>query len=229
MITRKLALLCTIMALTGALLACSLSWGGDEDSTDGSGSVNSGTGHTAPVVQILEPASGTRVAAQQPLDITVQTDATTTSFILSVDDRVASSKALPSGQSGPTTAILSWTPTREGTFSVQVVAFNQDAASQPASLLIEVSGTAASVSPGTTASGCTGRVLISNLNARNGPGTSYTRVSQFNVGETMTVVGRSSDTGWFQIQRLDGQQVWVINNPQWLESSGQCANLPVTG
>jgi uncharacterized protein YgiM (DUF1202 family) len=133
--------------------------------------------------------------------------------------------ALPSEQTGPAQAILSWEPERTGTYSVEVVAFNGSSASAPASILLEVSGSASS--SGGAASGCTGRALVSQLNFRSGPGTTASRLGQFDVGESVTVVGRNAAGSWYKVQRANAQQVWVINNAQWFEVAGSCDNLPV--
>jgi hypothetical protein len=219
-----------ITALIMALLACTASLdGGDGDSGGGANNAGEGGGSsTAPTVRILEPTSGARVATNQRVDITVETDTTATSFLLNVGGRVASSKALPSGQSGPTKAILSWTPDRQGTFSLEVIAFNGAAASLPVALMLEVSGTSSVTTPGQTRT-CTGRALVSQLNFRDGPGTGYTQLGKFDVGETVTVIGRNADTSWYKVQRINAQQVWTINNAQWMQIEGDCTGVAVVG
>ncbi len=218
-----------LAALSGALLACSLSLNsGDKttNATPGTGGGGSSPGR-APTVQILDPASGAVVPANQRVDITVETDTQADRFQLNVGGRVAGTKSLPPDQTGPTKAILSWVPDREGIYSLEVVAFNGSAVSAPAALLLEVSGTAG---PGTsTGAGCTGRVLVSQLNFRDGPGTAMTQLGQFDVGETVTVVGRNADSSWYKVQRFNAQQVWVISNAQWIQVEGQCSALPVVG
>jgi len=224
--TARLSALMAAALLVGAALACTATFdGGAQEARPPGGGDTSGP---APTVHIIEPASGVRVAANQPLDITVATDTTTTSFLMSVGGRVATSKALPSDQSGPTQAILTWTPDREGTYTVQVVAFNGSAASQPAALIVEVSGVASGPAPGGVA-GCVGRVVVESLNYRDGPGTGAARLGQFALGETVTVIGRSADSGWWKVQRANAQQAWVVNNAQWLQVEGQCDAVPVSG
>jgi hypothetical protein len=221
--------LVTLIALVGAALACTANLNGDGGSSNSSGGTGGGNSvSTVPIVRILEPASGVSVAANQRVDITVETDTTATSFLLNVSGRVASSKALPSGQAGPTKAILSWTPTQQGTFSLEIIAFNGAAASVPASLIVQVSGTASATSPGASGT-CTGRVLVSQLNFRDGPGTGYTQLGQFDVGETVTVVGRDANTSWYKVQRMNMQQVWAINNAQWMQIEGDCSGVAVVG
>jgi hypothetical protein len=218
-----------LIMLIGALLACTASLNGSSDSGGTGGGPGGGNGNgPAPTVRILEPTSGVSVAANQRLDITVETDTAATRFQLNVSGRVASSKAMPSGQSGPTKAILSWTPDHQGTFSLEVIAFNGAAASTPASLIVQVSGTASATSPGQSGT-CTGRALVSQLNFRDGPGTGYTQLGRFDVGETVMVIGRNADTSWYKVQRMNQQQVWVINNAQWMQVEGDCTGVPVVG
>ena len=214
-----------LAALLGATLACTLNFGGE---APGASSANNVPDGPAPTVRVIQPPSGTRIPANQPLDITVATDATTTSFLMSVGGRVTTTKALPPGQSGPTQAILTWTPNREGTYTIEIVAFNGSAASLPAALIVEVTAAAGGSGSGSGA-GCTGRVTVQSLNFRSAAGTQASRLGQFELGETVTVIGRNADTSWWQVQRASGQQVWVINNAQWLQVTGTCDAIPVTG
>jgi hypothetical protein len=219
-----------LLMLAGAILACTATWGeGDDGGPDGSNASapQPGSGG-APTVMILAPQSGQQVPANQNVDITVETSSTATRFQLNVEGRVASTKAMPPDQSGPAKAILTWKPNREGTYNLEVIAFNGAQASAPTALLLEVSGTATGTSPGTTGT-CSGRALVSQLNYRDAPSTSATRLGQFDVGESVTVIGRNGDTSWYQVQRFNAQQVWVINNTQWLQVEGECSALPVTG
>ncbi len=221
---RRAGLLLTM--LLSAALACTLRFGADEDSSQQPAPINAPG--AAPTVRVLAPESGVRVPANQPLDITVATDSAATSFLMSVGGRVATTKALPPGQSGPAQAILTWTPDRQGTFTLEIVAFNGSAASAPATLLVEVSGVASGAGAGTGA-GCSGRVVVDSLNFREGPGTSAARRGRFALGELVTIIGRNADTSWWQVQRANGEQGWAINNGQWLQISGACDGLPVTG
>jgi hypothetical protein len=215
-----------LILLVGALLACSLSFGSDKpDSATPGSSGGSGGNGIAPVVRVLDPASGA-VVPRQLVDLTVETDSTADRFQLNVSGRVAVSKALPPGQSGPTKAILSWMPDHDGTYTLQVMAFNGSVASAPVELVLQVSGTGGTTSSGTTA--CTGRALVSQLNYRDGPGTAANLLGHFDVGETLTIIGRNNDTSWYKVQRFNAQQAWTINNTQWFQVEGQCDAVPVT-
>jgi hypothetical protein len=215
-----------IAVLASALLACTLSFSRDstsDETPDAEGEV--AEGGPAPTVRVVEPQNGQQVPRNQPVDITVETDATATSFILNVNGRVASTKALPPGQSGPTTAILTWMPERDGSFSLEVIAFNGTNASTPATISVVVSGTAAS--PSAVGGLCTARVLVTELNFREGAGTSSRKLGQFEVGETVTVIGRNGDSSWYRVERANAQQVWVIRNNDWLRLEGDCDGVPV--
>lgn len=224
----RLAIVWIVMSAT--LIGCSLSFNTGSDSPsnpDTNANANGGGGDTgiAPVARITDPASGTVIAANQRLDIIVQTDTTATRFQLNVSGQVASTKALPDDQSGPTSAILSWTPQYQGTYTLEIIAYNGMVPGPPATADIVVSGTA-SGGQASTVSGCTGRALVSQLNFRGGPGTGNTMLGQFETGETFTVIGRNNDNSWLKVQRINAQQVWVINNAQWVQTEGQCGGLP---
>jgi len=215
--------------LITAALACSLDTGG---SGSGSGesapaATSDNESGTTPVVTILSPASGQAVPRNQPVDIRVATDSTATSFMLKVNEQVASTRSLPNDLTGPAEAILTWnTPDRTGTYTLQVIAFNGSLFSEPATLTLEVSATAASTT-GTGGTGCVGKVLVSQLNFRDGPSLNGQRLGQFDVGETVSVIGRNSASTWYRVQRASGQQVWVTNNAQWFQVEGVCDNLPL--
>jgi hypothetical protein len=214
------------LALIGALLACtaSLDSGEQNDPVNTGGGVVSGP---APVVRIVDPVSGARVPVDQRVDIIVETDTAATSFLLKVNGGVRSTKALPSGQSGPTQAILSWTPITQGTYTLEVVAYNGAAISAPVALILEVSGVVSAPTTPGQAGICTGRVLVTELNIRDGPNTSSAKLGQFAFSETVTVIGRNADTSWYKVQRPNAQQGWVINNAQWLAVEGDCMGLAV--
>ncbi|MCB0199120.1 MAG: protein kinase [Anaerolineae bacterium] len=49
----------------------------------------------------------------------------------------------------------------------------------------------------------------STVNVRSGPGTDYARVGEVRGGETFTIVGRNSDSTWWQICCVAGDPAWI--------------------
>ncbi|MBN1566166.1 MAG: SH3 domain-containing protein [Anaerolineae bacterium] len=215
-----------------ALLACTLSFDGGSGDTNGVPvSDAGGSSATIPTVRVVAPTNGQQVPINQRVDVTVETDSTATSFLLSVNGRSAGSKAMPPDQSGPTSAILTFTPDRAGPYTLDVRAYNGSRVSAPALITVEASASAVSGSnSGSSGSGagCTARILVTKLNFRDAPNTDAIRLGQFEVGETVTVVGRNADTSWWQVRRAtDDRLVWVINRSAWIQTEGDCSNVPV--
>ncbi|HMM29016.1 MAG TPA: SH3 domain-containing protein [Aggregatilineaceae bacterium] len=220
-------LLIAAAALILAAMACSLDLAPEDarpsqPSAPQGGQEVAGAEKTAPTVRIVAPADGATVPIGQPVDIEVETDRTATGFLLSEGGQVRSIINMPEGQTGPTKAILSWTPGRAGNYSLEVIATNRSSTSAPAALSLVAAGTVSA--PGATA--CAGRVMVTELNYRDGPSTGAKKLGQFEVGETVMVIGRNSENTWYRVQRTNSEQVWVINNAQWLKLEGPCGDLP---
>jgi hypothetical protein len=192
-----------------------------------------------PVVQVIEPGDGQQVAVGQSVDVRVRAEHPigVTRIQLSVDGRIASSKSLPPNSTG-VDVLLGWLPDRTGNFSLEVLAFYNTLASQPATVNLQVltegaiasnpaSGQSDQVTP--VAGTCSARVVISQLNMRQGPGESFARIRAFDLNEQLAVTGRNTDERgqeWLKIRRVDGQEGWVIRRSEWLETQGDCNNLP---
>lgn len=64
-----------------------------------------------------------------------------------------------------------------------------------------------------------------NTNCRTGPSTQYDNIDSLLVGQTGTVVGKNSQTGYWIINRLNGSGTcWLY--PQYATVTGNTANLP---
>lgn len=227
---RRMLLL--VVALVCSTLACTLSWLEEEDT----GSPVAPDGQTGlPTVRIVSPASGQRVPVNQAVEVTVETNEAATGLTLSVDGRSGTSIGLPDDRGGPVTAILPWQPGLTGNYTLEVVAFNSRHISAPASITVEVSGSVAAA-PGASGdnlgTSCTGRILISNLIIRAGPGTAYDRQGFYNVNETVTVLGHTSTNpadSWYRVRRGDGNDVWAKENANWVQVDPACnLALPIT-
>ena len=243
MVKDKKIWLFVILILSSAL-ACNLTRGRDENNDD---TVSNETANdtlsvqentTPPTIQIISPADGQQVIVDTPVDVQVNAthDVGVQRIQMSVDGNTVSSKSL---LENPTSVdvLLSWTPDRRGSFTLEVQAFHGSTGSETAQIILQVFPEGSILSnpiggqapTAQSASGtCTGRIMISNLNSRSGAGTNFTKLGKFDVGETVLIIGRDAAREWYEIRRDDGDEVWVINNNDWLETSGDCSNIPTT-
>lgn len=86
----------------------------------------------------------------------------------------------------------------------------------------------AQAAPVSQNAGATAKVVVSALNVRSGPGTTYSRLGVVKNGETLTVLGQSGNCAWLQIrtaQKLDG---WVSGAARYVTLSQKCAEIPAT-
>ena len=92
-----------------------------------------------------------------------------------------------------------------------------------------LTGTAAPVTaPTTSAVAATGSpsltVTTDSVNLRSGPGTNYALQGQLTQGQTATVVGKSADGTWWQIEAA-GTTAWVFG--ELVQANAAAANVPV--
>jgi len=73
---------------------------------------------------------------------------------------------------------------------------------------------------------CSVQVSTDQLNLRGGPGTEFDRVTRLPLGEVMNVIGRNTDSSWYQVKRTAGTLGWV--SAQYVGVTGDCSRAPVT-
>jgi len=80
--------------------------------------------------------------------------------------------------------------------------------------------------PGATATPSVPQVTVSvNTNCRTGPSVQYDIIDSLLVGQTGTIVGKNSSTGYWIINRLNGSGTcWLF--PQYATVTGNTAALP---
>lgn len=162
------------------------------------------------------------------------------------------SKSLPP-DSTSSDAILRWFPADSGIYTLEVRAFRRQETSPPATLTLlilssadvaatetitslaalNVTATAGANATATAAAMrfCAATIEISNLHRREGPGTAFVTRGFFLLGETVDVLGQSTDGKWLKVvQRSRGDIFWANNNPNWvrLDAGTGCQNLPRT-
>lgn len=221
-------------------LACSLTLA--EEDSDTSSSVSSlptaDPNAAPPTVQIVSPSSGQQAQVNNDVEIRVQAsdEAGITQLQLVVDNINISTKTFLDPATSAE-AILNWRPTREGTFNISVIAYRATTPSEPATISLSVLGQRDTLSNPvsgqpqntTTTGNCTIRILIDNLRMRDGPGTSFDRLGNFDLNEEAAVVGQNTNSNgeeWLQVRRTDQSRVWVIRNEDWLTLNGNCNSLP---
>jgi hypothetical protein len=129
---RKVLILVMVL-IFGSILACS----------------PTGDGGAKPVVEILSPPSGSRVAAGD--EVEVQFRATDEKAVvrveLEVEGEIVDTQTSPSAEGQPSlTGLLRWTPTTPGSYSLMVYAYNSDrVGSTGVGIEIEVTGAAGPV------------------------------------------------------------------------------------
>ncbi len=100
------------------------------------------------------------------------------------------------------TGLLEYRPTQTGTITLDVIAYRDAIASDPASVTISIVASAAQLSNPSSldptlqvAAGpiCTEQVTVSGLALHTGPGTSFHLITTLTSGETVSVTGRTAE------------------------------------
>ncbi|GEM_PF-1023039 len=201
------------------------------------GSASLPTSASRPQIVIEAPASGSQAVVKQVL--TVRVHATDSVGITRVEmhesGRIVVSQ--PSPDPDPDfTALLNYRPSNTGPVTLELVAYSQNAASEPVSLTIDVVASEADLkNPGSfnptmgVAAGaiCTARSNISGLSLRAGPGTNYRVLALLKVGEALSVIGRNPAATWYQVKRSGNTTTgWV--SAAYTSADGDCSKAPIT-
>lgn len=164
-----------------------------------------------PVVLITAPVTGSTVRVGET--VTVQATATDAVGISRMELWVAGQRVAeatsPVGQGQTTfTASLPWSPTADGTYTLEVRAFNvNNVASSPTTVNVIATGGPAtptptappSDTPTPTPIGTPEGRVTTDLNVRLGPSTDYDVVGLLRAGDTVQIVGKNADGTWWQI------------------------------
>jgi len=70
------------------------------------------------------------------------------------------------------------------------------------------------------------RVTFDFLNVRARPDASSEQIGRLSRGDEALIIGRNEGRTWWAIER-GGLRGWVINNPEWIQISGETANVPL--
>jgi hypothetical protein len=224
-----------MLALLLPLLACNL-LGATSSGQPTQPAAGSQPPTNGPSAVVVAPANGSQLLLQQRLEIRVQVSDSVgiTRVQLSEGGRIVNTQVIAD-------KILSielafpYTATRLGTVTLEVVAYREDAAGQPAQFSLQVVGSpgeltnpAVSPTPGGIPVGgfCTASVNIENLNFRRGPSRDFESVVKLPTGEQLAIIGRTADNAWYKAKRANGQEGWV-SGIYLTMPGGTCPNAPV--
>ena len=188
--------------------------------------IASPTSSVKPTVTIQSPANGSSaaVAAQITVQATgVHPDGVTRIELLAnsqqVDSKVSQN---PTGDQQLQT-YLNYTPTAAGTLLLQVIAYRGSLASDPASITLNVTDSAAAATATSQQSSnntggstnidptCRARVDVNGLNFRQGPGQNYPPLQVLQLGTFVPITGAIPNLTWWQGQ--------VGNTYGWMSAS----------
>ena len=69
-------------------------------------------------------------------------------------------------------------------------------------------------------------VVVLALNVRSGPGVSYPATGYLNQGDEVVVVGRHTDSGWWQVRLADDDTGWVSGGSAYVRITGDTSSVP---
>lgn len=74
----------------------------------------------------------------------------------------------------------------------------------------------------------TATVVVSALNVRAGPGTSFARLGTVRAGDELVVLGKSGNCIWLYVRLADDSEGWVSGAARYVTLNGRCADVLVT-
>lgn len=69
-------------------------------------------------------------------------------------------------------------------------------------------------------------VIAPALNVRSGPGDTWFIIGRLQPGDTATVNGQNSATGWLQVRLSNGLVGWINGSPSYVNLNGNTSNIP---
>lgn len=186
-----------------------------------------------PTISILTPANGQKLRADQ--EITVQSVSVSKEGVSRVELWVNGELIDTQTSNNPQsfTSLQPWTPAIEGTYLVEIRAFNSnDLQSDPAivSVSVEAGSEPLSSVETPTPTPDSGPVVTAktDLNVRAGPATDYEILAVLRSGQTATIIGMNAAETWWLIKHFDTPdgQGWVSAHPQY-STAKNADNVPV--
>jgi len=234
-LSRPAALMAALLLAALALTACNL--------TDREEALPTPTPTTQvdskPTVTITSPANGSewRVNTQVLITATVR-DVVGVTRVQMIANNVPVKTVSSDQPSGDLEKnwVLDFTPLVTGDVQIQVIAYRNAVASDPAILTVKVVSVQATTTslpnPGVTQGPIINpndptcrAVPTTGLNFRSGPGTNYGVLTQLGTNSVLPVVGRLGDNSWYQLNNF-GSFGWVAGGFVNLYGT-LCGSVPV--
>ncbi len=198
----------------------------------------SSTSSVRPSVMIQSPQNNADAVIGQP--IIVQASGShpngVTRLELRANTQQVDSKVSQNPQGDQSfTAYLNYTPQVPGTLVLQVIAYHDNLASDPAGITVNVKSQEAQVTAtmaepaGSTQVApsdptCRARVDVTGLNFRQGPAQSYASLAVLSLGNIVYITGRLADNTWWQ-GRIGNTTGWM--SASFITLLGICYNIQV--
>jgi len=224
------------LILCGAMLACSVPFMSAAPPTSVLTATPTDPPYTGapPQISIDGPAANSQAIVNQPLRIRAHaTDgAGITRIEMHESGRIVAAQSTVT-PSKDFVALLEYRPTQTGNVTLDVVAYRNGIASDPAAITIGIVASVAQLAnpldPTLNAAAgpiCTGKTTVSGLAMHIAPGTASKLIATLSAGETLNVSARSSDSRWYLVRRQSGVTGWV--SAAYLKLDGDCSTAPVS-
>ncbi len=95
--------------------------------------------------------------------------------------------------------------------------------------LVPASLSAQSGEPTATPTYPTAVVIVSALNVRSGPGTTFAQLAKATSGDVLSISGKNSGCTWISVTTEEGMEGWVSANARFVKLDTPCERISLTG
>ena len=233
--------LLVFLLISLGLVGCNLGASEDDDADDNQTPLVTATPAGKPTVIIDSPQSGSEFVVNDPLfvEATIEDSVGITSVRLFANGQAVKNIGVESDNNTFVEPLLDYTPRTAGEITLEVIAYRDTVASEPATVDVIIRDTEAQVTstpipgddqPVINPNDPNCRALINtNLNFREGPSTEFDVIRVLGRGEILRAVGRNADTSWWQLTDRLGTRGWVSAGfvTMYDGTLTRCANIPI--
>lgn len=225
----------SLIVLAVVTLACNLTTTTPSTPASGNATAPDQPAGDRPIVVVVAPASGSQgyIGGRIEIRVRAQDSVGITRIVVVESGQVKINQPTPDPVKD-FEALLPYIPSVTGTITLTVTAYRGTLASEPATLSLTIvnrlqdldNPNAFDATKGVAVGAfCTVTVNNNVLNLRAGPGTTFNVLAKLSLGELLNVIGRSSDSKWYQIKRATGSLGWV--SADYVIANGDCSAATV--